>query len=156
MAAASGRFFRLAKGIEIAAVAVTKAQALDVQYELAKETPVDQATARSNWRISVGRPLTGRISAYSPYASRHRSPYGAGGSKSESTNLRAVQKQGESRLAQYKTGTIYVSNALPYIGVLNRGHSPQASAGFVSRAIAAGIAKTAVKAPALVQKELVK
>lgn len=156
MAAAAARFFRLAKGVEIAAATVSKEQALDVQYMLAKDTPVDVGTARSNWRISVGRPLVGRIAAYFPYPSRHRKPYGPGGSKSEGANLQAVQEQGRNRLATYKTGSIYVSNALPYIGPLDRGHSRQTEAGFVSRAILAATLKTQPKIGPIFEKEFSK
>lgn len=156
MAAAAARFFRLAKGVEVAATTVSKEQALDVQYLLAKETPVDVGTARSNWRISVGRPLTGRISAYVPYQSRHRKPYGAGGTKDESANLQGVIEQGRSRLATYKTGSIYVSNAIPYIGPLDRGHSRQTEAGFVARAILAATLKTQAKIGPIFDKEFSK
>lgn len=156
MAAASRRFFRLAKGVEVATLTVTKEQALDVQYELARATPVDVATARSNWRISVGRPLTSRIAAYSPYPSRHRKPYGSGGSKAERANLMGVVNQGRARLATYTKGSIYVSNALPYIGRLNRGHSPQASAGFVPRAILLATNRTRPKIRMIFDKEMSK
>jgi hypothetical protein len=156
MAAAGRRFFRLAKGVEIAATTVTKQQALDVQYFLARETPVDVGTARSNWRISVGRPLTGRISAYSPYASRNRPPYGRGGSKGETANLGGVVTQGVARLATYKKGSIYVSNALPYIKPLDDGHSPQSSSGWVARAIYSSIRKTEAKIKPIFDKELSK
>lgn len=156
MAAAARRFYRLAKGVEIAAFTVTREQALDTQYLLAKDTPVDVGQARSNWRISVGRPLTGRIKAYSPYMSRHRPPYGPGGSKGESANLSAVVNQGRTRLASYKTGSIYISNALPYIGPLDRGHSKQTTAGFVARAVYAATSRTAFKIPAIFSKEFSK
>lgn len=156
MEAAAARFFRLAKGVEVAAATVSKEQALDVQYMLAKETPVDVGTARSNWRLSVGRPLTGRISAYVPYPSRYRRPYGSGGTKSESANLQGVLEQGRNRLATYKTGSIYVSNAIPYIGPLDRGHSRQAESGFISRAILAATLRTQPKIVPIFEKELSK
>lgn len=156
MAAAGKRFFRLARGVEVAALTVTKEQALDVQYMLAKETPVDVATARSNWRISVGRPLVGRIKAYLPYPSRHRKPYGAGGTKSESANLSAVTSQGRARLATYEKGSIYISNNVPYIGPLDRGHSPQASSGFVARAVLQATLRTKPKIKVIFDKEFSK
>lgn len=156
MNAAARRFYRLARGVEVAALTVTREQALDVQYELARATPVDVGTARSNWRISVGRPLTGRISAYFPYPSRHRKPYGAGGKKSERANLNAVVAQGRARLAHYTKGTIYVSNAVPYIGPLDRGHSPQASGGFVARAVLLATLRTKPKIKLTFDKELSK
>lgn len=156
MAAAAKRFFRLAKGVEVATFTVTKEQALDAQFLLAKETPVDVATARSNWRISISRPLSGRIKAYNPYPSRHRKPYGSGGSKSEGTNLAAVVNQGKTRLASYRKGSIYISNNVPYIGPLDRGHSKQTSSGFVSRAVTQSILRTAPKIKAIFDKEFSK
>jgi hypothetical protein len=156
MEAAAARFFRLAKGVEVATTTVSKEQALDVQYALAADTPVDVGTARSNWRISVGRPLTGRIGAYLPYPSRYRKPYGAGGSKSESANLAAVQEQGITRLSTYKTGSIYVTNTVPYIGPLDRGHSHQTEAGFIERAVLIATLKTSTKIGPIFEKEFSK
>lgn len=156
MAAAGRRFFRLARGVEVAATTVTKEQALDVQYELARNTPVDTATARSNWRISIGKPLTGRIGAYKPYPSRHRPPYGPGGSKSERANLSAVTAQGKARLKSYVKGSIYVSNAIPYIGPLDRGHSSQTSAGFVARSILIATGRTKPKIKMIFDREMSK
>lgn len=156
MGDAARRFFRLAKGVEVATLTVTKEQALDTQYQLAKETPVDVATARSNWRISVGRPLTGKIAAYSPFQSRHRNPPGSGGSKSESVNLASVQSQGQARLSNYKSGSIYISNALPYIGRLDDGWSPQSGSGWIARAVLASTIQTGSKVNAIFDKEFSK
>jgi len=156
MGAAAKRFYRLAKGVEIAALTVSKEQALDVQYSLAKDTPVDVGTARSNWRISIGRPLSGSIRAYNPYASRHAPPYIGGGSKNEQANLSAVVAQGRARLSKYKSGSIYISNTLGYIGPLDRGHSNQTTAGFVARAVAAAIAKTSSKVKGIFDQEMSK
>jgi hypothetical protein len=156
MNAAAARFYRLAKGVEIAATTVTKEQALEVQYLLAKNTPVDVATARSNWRVSVGRPLTGRIRAYAPFPSRHRPPYVGGGTKNEAANLHAVHLQGRNRLATYSKGSIYVSNALPYIRKLDKGHSKQSKAGFVARSITQAVTSTKSKIPAIFRRELSK
>ncbi len=156
MEEASARFFRLARGVEVATLTVTKEQALDVQYQLAKETPVDVGTARSNWRISIGRPLIGRIGAYVPYGSRYRKPYGSGGNIGEGANLAGVMAQGRARLASYKTGSIYVTNALPYIGPLDDGHSKQAAPGFIARAVYAATVQTKVKVEPIFNKEFEK
>lgn len=154
MAAASRRFYRLAKGVEIAVVKITAEQALDALYLLARDTPVDVATARSNWRLSVGRPLTGKIKAYRPYPSRHRPPYGSGGHKSERANLNAVMNAGKSRLMRYSGGTIYISNTLRYISRLDAGYSPQTPAGFVTRAVMAAKSRTTPKIKPIFAKEL--
>lgn len=156
MEAAARRFFRLQKGVEVAVVTVQKEQALDAQYELARNTPVDQAIARSNWRISISRPLTGIIGAYRPFRSRHRPPYGSGGSKSERSNLNAVVAQGKARLATYKKGTIYISNNLPYINRLDRGWSSQSGVGFVSRSLLIATNRTKPKIKAIFDKEFSK
>ena len=145
----------MANGVEVATIKVTVEQALDVQYLLAKGTPVDVATARSNWRINIGRAYAGKVRAYSPYPSRHRKPYGSGGSISETSNLNQVVAQGKSRLAGYKSGSIFISNNVPYIGVLNRGHSPQSS-GFVARAVSESVSRTRGKIPKIFDKELSK
>lgn len=134
----------MARGVEVATMRVTKEQALDLQYHLARNTPVDVGTARSNWRISIGRPHTGKIRAYSPYPSRHKKPFGRGGSITEGANLSGVVQQGKSRLAKYTRGPIYITNNLPYIGPLNRGHSPQSS-NIVARAIFAATSSTGGK-----------
>jgi len=156
MEAAARRFFRLAKGVEVAAFTVTKEQALDVQYQLAKETPVDAAKARSNWRLSVGRPLVGIIGPYRPFRSRWRPPYGSGGSKGERSNLNAVRAQGVLRLATYKKGSIYVSNNVPYINRLNTGWSNQAAPGWIPRAVMSAVLKTAPKIKKIFNKEFSK
>lgn len=146
----------MAKGVEVAAIRITKEQALDAQYLLARDTPVDTAEARSNWRISIGRPLSGVIAPYKPYLSRWSPPYGPGGSKGESTNLSQVTAQGKARLSRYKTGSIYISNNVPYIGPLDRGHSKQTSGGFVARAVDNAIGRTRPKIKAIFNEELSK
>lgn len=146
----------MAKGVEVAAIKVAVQQSLDAQYLLARDTPVDVGRARSNWRISVGRPLSGAIPAYRPYPSRHLPPYVSIGSKSERANLNAVMAQGKARLARYVKGPVYISNNLPYIGPLDRGHSRQTSAGFVLRAVTAATVRTAPKIKPIFDKEFSK
>ena len=146
----------MARGVEVATLTVTKEQALDCQYYLAKDTPVDVGTARSNWRISIGRPLVGKIAAYAPFPSRHRKPFGSGGSKGEGANLAGVVSQGRSKLQNYKSGSIYITNALPYIGPLDAGHSKQTTAGFVARAVMAATLQTRGKIDAIFTKEFSK
>lgn len=156
MATAAKRFFRLAKGVEVATINVTKEQAADAVYFLAKDTPVDVATARSNWRVGISRPLVGRIQAYFPYRSRHSAPYGPGGRKSEKSNLNATVSAARLKLSKYVKGSIYISNNMPYIGPLDRGHSKQTSAGFVARAVLAAVAKTKPKIDKIFDKEFIK
>jgi len=84
-------------------------------------TPVDTGRARGNWQASLG---TG-ISTTSPRTDKS----GA-----------ATIAQGISRIAARRAGQdIHLTNNLPYIGRLDEGHSAQAPAGFIERAVQVGV-----------------
>ncbi len=88
-------------------------------------TPVDTGWARANWIPTVGQTRV--------FPS---------GSRKDVTN--AAQDAGVADVAANYTldrGTVYISNSVPYIGLLNLGHSPQASPGFVQRAILEAVAQ---------------
>jgi hypothetical protein len=113
--------------------------ALSVVASVSMATPVDVGTARSNWKVSLGSQWIGVRRAFSPFASRHRKPYGAGGTQGETRNQAGVVWSAAATVKGVKEGqAIYINNNLPYIGPLNRGHSPQAGAGFIKRAITKG------------------
>jgi len=81
-------------------------------------TPVDTGWARANWVPAIGRAFEG-----------------VAGSR---TNVSSgAQSAGQASLLSYRIamGPIYVSNNVPYILALNDGHSPQAAAHFIERAI---------------------
>lgn len=91
-------------------------------------TPVDTGWARANWVPNIGSPIN--------------SPVGEPGKPSP-----GAQQAGQAALVRYKLGQgpIYITNAVPYIGRLNAGHSKQAPAGFIQLAVARAskaIAKT--------------
>ena len=84
-------------------------------------TPVDTGRARGNWQVSVGEPVT---------QPRERLDKTGGGAISE----------GISRASSYRRGqTIFITNNVPYIGMLNAGSSSQAPANFVEMAVRAAI-----------------
>lgn len=90
-------------------------------------TPVDKGVARSNWRVSLNRPVTDTVAAYAP---------GENLGISETANAQAAINQGQTVISQRRDmQPIYISNNLPYIGALNAGSSRQAAAGFVEAAV---------------------
>lgn len=105
---------------------VVQGVALEVHAELVEGTPVDLGWARANWVPGVGGP-------------------GASSSagKGSVSSAQAAQAAGVARVAGYRLGqgAIHVTNNVPYIEVLNGGHSMQAPAGFVSMRIEAGLAR---------------
>lgn len=114
-----------------------------VAGELARNTPVDTALARSNWHTSLGSPATGILFPYKAYPSRYRrGPRGGiqrGGSFRERINTNSVIEQ--ARVAMIKRRDdepVFITNNVDYIGFLNDGKSQQAPAGFVQRAVSVG------------------
>lgn len=89
-----------------------------VDQALVLATPVDTGRARANWTPTIGTPST----------EYKKGSYDKSGSNaiSEATNLTKSLKPGDD---------FYISNNAPYIGALNDGHSKQAPAGFVEKAV---------------------
>lgn len=102
---------------------VCKMLALEIDKELRRATPVDTGHARRNWVPSVGQPFTSEVSDDSAHAS-------------------GVSQVIAYQLAQ---GALWVANSVPYIRALNYGHSTQAPAGFVERAVDIAIQKVQSK-----------
>lgn len=108
--------------------------ALAVDQAVVLATPVDTGRARSNWVVSVGRPV---LAAIEPYAPGKKLGIG------ETANARAALEQGRAALAAPgEKSRVYITNNVQYIGMLNDGHSTQAPAGFVENAVDA--ARTAI------------
>lgn len=108
--------------------------------ELAKNTPIDTAKARSNWAVSINNPFSGIRAAFSPFLSRYK--HGDGGTMGETRNQAGVVWAAASVLKTNKDGApVYISNNLPYIQRLNEGWSDQAPAGFIQAAVIAGRAR---------------
>jgi len=87
-------------------------------------TPVDTGWARTNWVPGIGTPPTGTA------GSREAAEAGILDTSMQQRGLAEVA-------AAYKLnqGSIFISNNVPYIVLLNEGSSAQAPAGFVQNAI---------------------
>lgn len=97
--------------------------------DLVYVTPVDESTALSNWQVSVGSPAQAPIPAYFP---------GEGGSTQAMSAQEAIAAARRELLKKKPGQSVYISNVLRYIDVLNQGSSSQEPAGFVERAVLLG------------------
>lgn len=98
-------------------------------------TPVATGWARSGWQVSVGSPKgsnAARPAREQTVRNRARARLAAHTARSSEI----------ARTYQPKKGRIYLLNRVPYIGRLNQGHSAQAPARFVEKAIDAAIKST--------------
>jgi hypothetical protein len=104
----------------------TLALSLDIQANLQQDTPRDTGWARANWVPSVGTPDLG----VGVEAVKDPKP-------SDVARAGAKQEAGIAAVLGYKLtdGPIFTSNNVPYIIPLNEGHSAQAGAAFVQRAV---------------------
>jgi len=115
-----GRALRL----HVSLPSIVKKAASVMVDKLIRTTPHDTGRARAQWNVSVGAPDT---------------------SVTEETDYEGDQTiaKGQATIAaatQLAPGAaIYITNGLDYIEALDSGHSQQAPAGMVSRAIQAGI-----------------
>lgn len=138
------RLNKIAASVPTATVEKMKEVAVNVAFEIAQRTPVDEAVARSNWIVKVGSPISKIGAAYRPYLPRRKG--GQGGWVTERRNLFAVRDEAKAAVALLRAEQpIYITNNVPYIQRLNRGYSLQAPAGFVQMGIMAGLAKSRFK-----------
>lgn len=109
--------------------------ALFVDQQVVMGTPVDTGRARSNWVVSVGMPFEGELEPYAP-----GEKLGIG----EGANAGAAIAQGQRVIAENQWITdgesIFITNNVHYIGLLNDGSSPQAPPYYVEQAIVDAIA----------------
>lgn len=120
---------RHGRNVERNAAKMVRKAALAIDTAVVLATPVDTGRARANWQASLNAPAGSAIEAYSP---------GAAGSTG-AANAAAAMEQAKGVIAGHKPGqSIYLTNNLPYIGKLNDGHSAQAPAGFVQKAVLVG------------------
>lgn len=116
--------------VEKNADAMVRRVALAIDATVVLATPVDTGRARSNWQVQVGSAPAG---VREPFSSGEHGSTGA-------ANAQAAIEQGKSAIAAYRSGKeIHIANNLPYIGKLNEGHSAQAPAAFVERAVLVGV-----------------
>ena len=93
----------------------------DVTANLIEATPVDLGWARANWVPSLGASVVKDLS----------------GAQRNVQSASSEQSAGLAEVLGYRLrrGKVFISNNVPYILALNDGHSSQAPAGFIQRAI---------------------
>jgi hypothetical protein len=114
----SKRFTILAKNLGESIDETVRKVALAIDRDVVMSTPVDTGRARGNWIVTLNSPASGY----------NWNRFGADV---------AIAQAGQV-IAGYKSGdTIYITNNLPYIIPLNRGHSKrqQPQAFYVQRAV---------------------
>lgn len=101
---------------------------LDLRANVIEETPVDTGWARANWLFGVG--------------SQPEDPGSVGGKDREALLARVAGRRAaaagtEIDVISYSIadGSVWLSNFVPYIVVLNEGHSSQAEPGWVQASI---------------------
>ena len=94
---------------------------------LVTNTPVDTGRARSNWQVGIDNSVAGAREAVAP---------GKGLGIGEGANAGDAIAAAEQVISTRKSPqSIHITNNLSYIRKLNEGHSAQAPAGFVQRAV---------------------
>lgn len=108
----------LAEGVKHNTLNAVKRAAIAADQAVVLQTPVDTGRARANWVVNVGSAATGEV---------------------DSTDANAALEQGRSAIGDYKLeqGGIFISNSLPYIGLLENGSSAQAPKGMTAAALLA-------------------
>lgn len=88
---------------------------LEVDWRLRRRTPVDTSRARANWRLGIGSP--DRTVNW-----EERDPSGAAGMAAARAKVQSLTFG----------AIVWLTNGLPYIGPLERGHSRKAPAGMIA------------------------
>ena len=115
------RLNRVTKGLGKFVLAIERNIIGDVATEVVKQTPVDTGFARGNWTPGINAPPIGTVTTLDKTALA---------SPARISALAEILRLGD---------TFYITNNADYIELLNQGYSPQAIAGFVSRAVTAGV-----------------
>ena len=122
MAQSNGQIRVIIDGLNDTSETVIKRLTLDVTSNLIETNPVDTGWSKANWVPSIGAPLI------------NASISGTG----NISTATATQSQGIANIVTQYTldkGDVFVTNNVPYVPKLNDGHSNQAPAGFIQRAI---------------------
>lgn len=123
-----GDFSKWARGmgdrIEKNADHLVRTCALAIDGSVVLATPVDTGRARANWQVEVNGPATGTVEPTD---------------KSGQAAINAAKAKVPSYKGGSPSAAIHITNNLAYIGALNGGHSKQAPAGFVEKAIMVGV-----------------
>lgn len=101
---------------------ITRQVALAADRTVVLATPVDTGRARANWQATLGAPAVGTVDS----------------APGKTASVGTTTSRNAGVIAGYTGGpnaAIFLTNNLPYIVPLNNGHSKQAPAGFVERAV---------------------
>lgn len=129
----SRRMHKLARAVDEDVNEFVKNVSLSIHAEEVERTPVDVGTARSNWVLRVGRPFSYVYKAFFP--GKHLG-------RGEASNLLGALRQARAAVSSRKNDQpVYITNNVPYIGRLNRGHSRQSPAGFVQAGVSSGVGR---------------
>jgi hypothetical protein len=143
----SKQFRELAATLPIRANQAKQVLASTVDADLLRVTPVDTGQAVSNWQVTLDTPATEPIPAYAPAhegymkqtkgvkAWTHKAPPEV----TRQANAAPASEAARTTIQAAQPGQpIYITNPLDYIELLDQGHSSQAPALFVDRAIILG------------------
>lgn len=111
--------------IGLAPAIVVKKIGFDLHRRIVLKTPVDTGRARASWNISVNQPDR----SVEPEIPDDQKLSAGAAAKKALAKQQAIGKLGP-------TDEIWISNNLPYIVALERGHSRQAPAGMVAVSLA--------------------
>ena len=114
--------------------------AIGIGATVVDTTKVDTGLARSNWRATISAPASGTIP---PYAPGVRLGIGEGANASAA---KAQQKQAIKRFKASKHTSIFITNNVPYIGVLDHGDSNHVAGDMVKMGLQTGRAILQAKA----------
>jgi len=114
----------LAENIEGNVLKTIKRAAMAADQAAVTLTPVDTGLAKVNWLTTVGAPATGTVET-------------PGAGEAEAQAL----EQGRRTIGDYRLGQggIFITNNLPYIGLLDQGSSTQRPEGMTDAAILAAL-----------------
>lgn len=108
--------FAAATGLRLRVV--VQKTAVELLRGVVFKTPVDTGRARGNWLVGVGAAREGTVKA------------------TDKTGAKAIL-QGTANIAELDgESSVFITNNLPYIGRLEKGHSKQAPAGMVAVTVA--------------------
>lgn len=102
---------------------VARRVAIDLHTRIVLRTPVDTGRARASWMIGIGA---------APKAVMGKAFNNPGGAAS----VAAAQHRKLARFSAKAGRQIFITNNLPYIGMLEYGHSAQAPHGMVRISVA--------------------
>ena len=108
-----------AKQVRMDYTKVLKLVAFDLFTRIVQKTPIDTGRARASWNIMIGTP------------DLNVAPDGQYPEMKKSSGIEKARQALAGLEAQTLTYAIYITNNLPYIVELEKGHSKQAPKGMV-------------------------